>query len=1855
MPTNTINTTVNGGTLLAGTTDVVVLGGLLENVTVSSGGAVTVSSGGHTSALAISSGAVMNVSSGGIDSGSTVYAGGSAVVIKGATEQGLVVNGGSLNISGAASASNVTVLNHGTIELATTSSTVTSGVTFAGAGTLLELGNAVLGTTGALATISGFGTGDVIDISSVTTVGAHGTVGVTSSVSVNNATSLTTFDVISGGSTLAYIFAGTSIAQHLVVAGDGAGGVAINYNTAYTVSVGAATTSTGLSISSGGTLDVLNGGTVVSTIVQNGGTVVIASGAIGSATTVQTGGIESVLGTESGDTVGGTQIVSGANAVISNETIAGGTLGITVSPEQGIVGAGTVDLDVAASAASNIVVSGGVLALSGSTSATNVTIENVGTVALDSANATLSGTVAFSGGGRIVVAAAPVAGAGVQAVISGFGTGDAIDLTSATAIGAAFNAGSATLSSTTSGGNTVVTVSGGGSSESFTLAGTVAVSAITDAAGGLDITTLPTITSFTAGDLVVSIEGDATGGYTVADDQASPVYLEELTTTGSIVGIMVLPQNTQVVNGVTQYAISGEFGSQSELSLQLSGDGQSLTVMGYGANAQAYEADQAAYGSTTFAQTYDTTNSGYIAVPRIVADISYSGAVDTSTALYNVYSQNNPRSAYTINGSQFYVSGQGTGNQDGSQGLYFTQDGANTASVISQAAETRMVTIYNGQLYVSRDDKSVGGGAILDYGTDPTGATTGTALSGIGPSVTLTSANGNTLYGAGVTAYLSPENFFFASPTVLYIADGGAPKDSAGSEKIGTLATDGGLQKWVLDTTTNTWSLAYTLSAGLNLVSQDNTVDGTSGLLGLTGSVNAATGAVTFYATNYVLSDFDPTYLYTITDNINNTASQAAGESFTQLLAGVSASYNLRGIAFAPTSAAATGSATVVGAAVTSSGVTVTSGGSITVQSGGTATGTTIEAGGAETVSAGGVVSASDIVNGATDLLFGSATADYLGGSQTVSGGQITNEVILNGGIAVLSGSVATGTTVETGGRLSLRAGSTASNTVLQGGLIALSTSSDTLSGAETFTTFGGTIRLAAIASAGAGIQGVVSGWGAGDVIDFQAISSGATLALSTSAGNTVATVTSGGVTQQVTFAGLAPSQSVQLVSDGFTGEELTFLSPPLVVVSSGVISTGLNIYAGTVTVSSGGTLSGAGVYAGGSATIQTGGVDQGSTIYAGGFETELGSATGDLVYGTQLVSAAAAIVSNETVYAGGAVDLFLAGANGTGIVDSGGQINISGRGTLTNATLLSGASLSLQSPKATISGTLTFSGAATLIETATLSSVSAGIYFGDEAEIIGFGGGDAIDLTSATQAAAGNAALTLTTGTLSGAAYAGSPISGATVTSATITFTPATTGAPSSEVFTFAGTSLASQLVLSPDGSGGVELVVGSGVASGSSSTGASVGSGTVLVVSSGGTASGAIVSSGGTETVVSGGIDQGATIQMGGTQVVLGSASGDLVYGSQVVSSGGIASNETVFAGGSISLTGATATGLVVSSGGSVNLGSGSTLSNTTLNTGTITLNGPTALLTGSLSLDPGNTIVVTSDQPNGYQDQAVISGFGPGDTIDLTSTTNVGSAYAASPSPSALTITTSGGNTVASITEGATTDSFIFAGTTIGTGLVLGSDGNGGAALTYLACFASGTRIQLDGREVAVEALQVGDLVETVSGVLRPVRWIGRRRINCDRHPFPHRAWPVRIAAGAFGAGLPRRDLLVSPNHALYLDGVLVPAKVLINGRNITQAQAGQIEYFHIELDRHDVLFAEGLAAESYLDVGDRAVFENGGAVMTLFPDMADSDWASLMWESQGYAAIKLVGREVEAIKARLLLTADQDDNQARQARG
>ncbi len=181
----------------------------------------------------------------------------------------------------------------------------------------------------------------------------------------------------------------------------------------------------------------------------------------------------------------------------------------------------------------------------------------------------------------------------------------------------------------------------------------------------------------------------------------------------------------------------------------------------------------------------------------------------------------------------------------------------------------------------------------------------------------------------------------------------------------------------------------------------------------------------------------------------------------------------------------------------------------------------------------------------------------------------------------------------------------------------------------------------------------------------------------------------------------------------------------------------------------------------------------------------------------------------------------------------------------------------------------------------------------------------------------------------------------------------------------------------------------------------------------------------------------------------------------------------------------------------------------------------------------------------------------------------------------------------------------------------------------------CFCRGTLIRTARGEVAVEDLVVGDLVCTVlDGAVRerPVRWIGRRSYVgrfLAANPSVH---PVRFRAGSLGEGLPRRDLLVSPEHAMFLDGVLVPAHLLATGGTIVRERGlERVDYFHVELDAHDVLLAEGAASESFLDDDSRGAFHNASEFALLYPDAPEAGAFCAPRVTEGY--------QLEAIRQRL----------------
>jgi Hint domain len=183
---------------------------------------------------------------------------------------------------------------------------------------------------------------------------------------------------------------------------------------------------------------------------------------------------------------------------------------------------------------------------------------------------------------------------------------------------------------------------------------------------------------------------------------------------------------------------------------------------------------------------------------------------------------------------------------------------------------------------------------------------------------------------------------------------------------------------------------------------------------------------------------------------------------------------------------------------------------------------------------------------------------------------------------------------------------------------------------------------------------------------------------------------------------------------------------------------------------------------------------------------------------------------------------------------------------------------------------------------------------------------------------------------------------------------------------------------------------------------------------------------------------------------------------------------------------------------------------------------------------------------------------------------------------------------------------------------------------------ACYCRGTQILTDRGERRIETLQIGDTVRTASGALRPIIWIGRRSYGGRFIMSRADILPVCIKANALGDNEPKRDLWISPHHAMYFaddnGGVLVEAKDLVNGKSIVQAHSvDKVEYFHIELDTHDVIIAEGALSETFIDDDSRAMFHNALEFDALYAEE----------HAPGHYCAPRVGEgyEVEAVRSRL----------------
>ena len=171
-------------------------------------------------------------------------------------------------------------------------------------------------------------------------------------------------------------------------------------------------------------------------------------------------------------------------------------------------------------------------------------------------------------------------------------------------------------------------------------------------------------------------------------------------------------------------------------------------------------------------------------------------------------------------------------------------------------------------------------------------------------------------------------------------------------------------------------------------------------------------------------------------------------------------------------------------------------------------------------------------------------------------------------------------------------------------------------------------------------------------------------------------------------------------------------------------------------------------------------------------------------------------------------------------------------------------------------------------------------------------------------------------------------------------------------------------------------------------------------------------------------------------------------------------------------------------------------------------------------------------------------------------------------------------------------------------------LGKHGNGEVSSTgndTTICFMAGTMIRTPNGEVPIETLKRGDLVLTNDGRSVPVDWLGIQTVSL-RFADKMRVLPIRIRAGAIAENVPSRDLLVSPDHALLVEGALIQAGALVNGASIVRDNnvPTTFTYYHVEVADHSLILAENTPAETFVDNVDRLGFDNWAEHEALYPN-------------------------------------------------
>jgi fibronectin-binding autotransporter adhesin len=888
--------------------------------------------------------------------------------------------------------------------------------------------------------------------------------------------------------------------------------------------------------------------------------------------------------------------------------------------------------------------------------------------------------------------------------------------------------------------------------------------------------------------------------------------------------------------------------------------------------------------------------------------------------------------------------------------------------------------------------------------------------------------------------------------------------------------------------------------------------------------------------------------------------------------------------------------------------------GTIDVSNDGTLTETSAGTGDFSAFGTGGTVSGTFVTGGTGTLDITTGGTASFGGTLAFGSNGATGVGIVSDGTLAAAGALTlgTGTTVTGGtGSLTVEDG----GTVEFGGVMTIASTAGT-SGTVDIDA-GSTLTSSAPSSAqtsylviatAAGATGTVDVSGTGAVLDMTGnhvgVGRGGSGTLTIENGATAITGTTDSNVSGALNVALSTG-STGTVDVGGTGSSLTAVgyvfigrggSGTLTVADSAVAT--LGDASDAVAIGSGGTTAGPGTASitGGTGLLQvtsdgvldavsmleigdngdtgTATVDAGGTIEAGG---QIGIGDGSSTYGsgtgTVTVGAGGTLRAGLTpgAVASGLSSIYL-GNYGTSV----GTLNVKGAGALADA---NGYRINIG---VISTGFMTVSAGGTALSGSTGAGYPAlqlGAHAGSEGTLT-------ITDAGSTFTATGEADIGLASkGHLlienAGAMTTGSASSGFVIGNST--------GSSGDATVTDAGSTLTNTgyFIVGDDGVGTLTIENGATV-----TTSGATGDGADIALGTGSSGSQVTVTGDGSAWSVAGtlAVDAGGSLVLGdGGTVTAGAvaiAASGTISGAGLLDAGSIADDGVITAaGGTLDVKGAVngdgtlqiGAGADLAVFGAVNTDSGASVSAVfTAATGILDIKDPLIVGTGSATADGFNAVIA------GYQAGDVVEVFGIG----------------GQPSPT-YSHSTDNADTILTYANGIT---LTFAGDYADGAITVEDDPSA-------PCFCPGTLIMTAQGERPVETLAIGDHVITASGAAKPIRWIGRRSYAGAFIAGQHLMLPVCIKRGALADDVPRQDLWVSPGHAMVLDGQLVPAWRLINGVSVVQAEAVEsVTYYHVELACHDVLLANGAAAESFLDDDCRGQFHNAAAFAAAYPNAA-----------------------------------------------